>query len=109
MPNQVTHEVAQAAAALRFSHGHAPALDILALVLHGRRGQVLHAGAPWLAPASQFGQLVAAAFDKGMTPQDWAAWTVPPADPAFQQALACVWRSSVLPAFAAYFGLQLVD
>ena len=64
--------------------------------------------ASWVTPGSPLGQVVAAAFDRGMPPEDWAAGTRPPADPAVRETPATIWQSQVLPAFAEHFGLRLV-
>jgi hypothetical protein len=108
MPPTIGPEAAQAALSLLASHPHAPLLDALSLVMQGRQGAMLDAAAPWLQPSSPFGQVLAGAFDRGMTPAEWALWTVPPADPALREALATVWREQVLERFAEKFGLQLV-
>lgn len=94
-------QLAAEAAALRRSHPQAPAADILELVFKGRS---LDAGgfADLAAdPASSFGQLIAEAFDRGMTPQDWRSMTGPQADPRLVEALMEIWGTYVLPRFFA--------
>ena len=98
-------DLAAAAATLARSHPHAPPLDVLDVVFASHAGATLDPAAEWLQPAAPFGQVLAAAFDRGMSPAEWAAWSRPPADPAMQAALVTVWRAHVLAAFAARFGL----
>ena len=65
--------VVQAAVSLTRSHPHAPALDVLDLVMRGRADQVLDFNDPaapngsLAAPNTPFGQLLAAAFDEAIT------------------------------------------
>jgi hypothetical protein len=96
---------ATAAVALAASHPGAPAADALEIVFRGSTGRHLDRGAPWIAPASPFGRLVAAAFDCGMTPEEWRRWSGPPADPQLTRAVLVVWRDEVLERFARRFGL----
>lgn len=91
-----------AAVAVTRSYPHAPPLDV---VPPGRTGVTLDLSAPWLQPAAPFGQVLAAAFDRRMTPAEWAAWSVPPAEPALWLALVTVWHDVLLAAFAARFAL----
>jgi hypothetical protein len=73
--------VIQAAVGLNRTHPHAPALDVLDLVMRGRAGQVLDFDDPaapngsLAAASAPFGQLLAAAFDDVMTPTEWMALT----------------------------------
>jgi hypothetical protein len=99
-------DVATAAAALRRSHPHVTARQLLDLVLDQRTGAVADFGAA-IAPGHPFALLVAEAFDRGMSPDEWAAWTSPGADPLLVTALLQVWHSEVLPRFAAAYGLTL--
>jgi len=70
-------------------------------------GAQVDLSAAWLAPGAPFGQVVAAAFDRAMSPADWAAWAGPPTDPALQSAALKAWREVVLPAFVARYGLEV--
>lgn len=99
--------VAQTAAALARSHPHAPPVDVLELVLQAHTGATIDPAADWLRPASPLGQLIAAAFDPVMPPEDWAVWTEPPADIKMREGLTIVWRTEVLPSLAKRFGLQM--
>ena len=95
------------ALAIRRSHSAAPALDVLDLVLAGA-GRIEFA-ADQLQPAGKFGQLVAEAFDRGNTPQEWDAWTRPPADPVLGSSLLTIWREHVLQSFCARYGVSVSD
>jgi hypothetical protein len=103
--------LAAEALALRQSHPQAPALDVLLLVFNGRQGLRFpmpgSVDSPLTGPRSAFGQVIAAAFDQGMTPEDWLAMTGPRADPKLVAALLQIWCTYVLPSFAARFGCLL--
>jgi hypothetical protein len=81
MSTSEAHKIATEAVALRRSHAHAPALDVLDLVMTDRHHRVYEFGDLALPPAP-FALVVAEAFDRGMTVDEWARWTVPPADPS---------------------------
>jgi len=102
---------ADAAVALSKSHAKVPAVDVLEIVFLGKQGLKIPAPVdvnhPVMGPRSGLGQLVAAAFDGGMLPQDWLALTSSTADPRVVEALFAIWRAEVLPRFAARFGLQI--
>jgi hypothetical protein len=85
----------------------APAF-VLDQVFEVWRGAEVDANAHWLQPASAFGRILAGVFDRGMTPDEWSTWSMPPADPKLQYAVAVAWRSEVLVPFAAQFDLALV-
>ena len=104
----VSKTQAEAAASLRCTHPHAPALDVLDIVFCGSCGALFDKEAPWVAPWAPLWQIVAAAFDQGMTPEEWATLSRPPADPTLQTALHGIWRSEVLEAFPSRYGLQPV-
>ena len=107
MPATIGHDLAAAAVALARSHPHAPPLDVLDVVFRGHAGATLNQCAPWVLSAAPFGQVLAAAVDRGMSPAEWAAWSAPPADPALRLALRQAWCDVVLTAFAARFGLTV--
>lgn len=104
MPGTIGPDVARAALALRRSHPQASARDVLDVCLRQRTGSVDDFG-PDIEAGQPFALLVAEAFDKAMTPHDWAAAANPNADPALTQALRQIWRVQVLPRFAAAYGL----
>ena len=87
---------------LRASHPAAPPLDVLDLVLRGRRGRPINFGD--VAPVSPFGLLVVEAFDHGMPVSDWIGFYRFP-DPRVIAALDGVWRKEVWPSFTAHFGI----
>ena len=99
--------VGEAAAALRLSHPEASALAVLDVVMRGDTGARVDLSAAWLMPGSPFGQVLAAALDLKMTPEEWARWTRPPADPALQSATLVAWRGDVLAAFVARYRLTV--
>jgi hypothetical protein len=86
---------------LRASHPAVPPLDILDLVLRGRRTRLINFGE--ISPVSPFGLLVVEAFDRGM-PNDWVAFYRFPA-PRMIAALDEIRRKEVRPAFVTHFGI----
>ena len=108
-PPDAAHAVDPVAAAviddalkLRASHPAAPTLDILDLVLQGRRARPIDFGE--VSPVSPFGLLVVEAFDRGMPVSDWIGFYRYP-DPRVIAALDDIWRKEVWPAFTAHFGI----
>lgn len=97
--------IVSAALALRSSHPAAPALDVLDLVMRGRRAVPADFGVDGLPPGP-FALLVADALDTAMTAGEWRAWTAPDADPRLRAGLLEIWRAEVWPRFVARFGLQ---
>lgn len=88
---------------VRRSHPHAPALAALDLVMKGR-GQLpdIDDIAP---PPAPFALVVAEAFDRCFAKDEWARWTIPPADPALSAAMQVVWAAEVWPKFVQRYGL----
>ena len=84
---------------IRASHAQASPVEVLDLVMEGRSifGDVLNlqAGA-MLHPRTPFGQLLAQALDRTMTPQEWFDWSSPQADPTLRAGLLRVWQDHVL-------------
>lgn len=74
--------------------------------LRQRAGQLSDFG-PAIEAGAPFALLVAEAFDKGMAPDDWLLVSNPATDPAVVAALVNVWRTEVLPRFAAHYGLTV--
>lgn len=105
MVGTISPDVARAAVALRKSHPHAPALEVLDVVMRQRAGHLADFGADQLDPGSPFGQIVAEAFDTAMTPADWAVVKNPQADPVLVGALRSVWAQEVLHRFAKHYHL----
>ena len=92
-----------AALAISRSHPNAPALDVLDVALVGRAGRLADFGT--ISPTSALGQLIAAAFDRGMAPQDWGLIDSPASPAAVVAVLREIWRDQVLAAFAARYSL----
>jgi len=85
------------------SHSHAPAIDVLDLVMKGRRP--LPAFGDLALPPAPFALVVAEAFDCGMSVDEWRRWTVPPADPVLSAAMLVVWANEVWPKFVGRYGV----
>jgi len=98
--------VARAALAIHGSHPRAPALGILDVCLRQRNGRVSDLG-PAVEAGEPFALLIDDAFDKGITRDEWPWVKSPLADPKLVAALRQVWKTEVLPRFAAHFGLTL--
>lgn len=111
MPNPDAFAIVRAATSLARTHPHAPLLDVLDLVMRSRADQVLDYSDPTApngslaAPAMPFGQLIAAAFDQAMTPAERKAFTGATADPGLRHGCIEIWRVSVMPRFAARYGV----
>ena len=96
-------QLIEEALALRRSHPHAPAADVLDLVMKGRT--------PWLedfldhmVPPSPFALLVAEAVDDCMCAADWLGMTGPKSEPAIRDALVQLYREAVWPKFVKRYG-----
>jgi hypothetical protein len=98
-------DVARAAVALHRSHPHRSVLDVLDAVMHRRSGSLEHFGDA-IHPDSEFGALLAKAFDLGPTPTDWSVVHSPTAGLELVAAMRRAWRSEVLPRFAARYSLE---
>ena len=105
MPDPTALAIANEALALRVSHPHAPALDVLDLVMNRR--------SPWLedflecvVPPAPLALLVAEAVDDCMTTADWRGPTGPNTDPRVRDALVQLYRESVWPKFVRRYGLS---
>ena len=61
---------ARAAVGLHRSHPHAPSLDVLDAVMRDRGGSLADFGQS-IDPCTPFGDILAEAFDRGMSPTDW--------------------------------------
>jgi hypothetical protein len=84
--------------ALRMSHAHAPASDVLDLVMQGRQYRLVDFGEHMLPPAP-FALLVAEAVGDHMTPDEWAAFTGPKADANLRSTLQLQFALNVWPKF----------
>jgi len=97
--------LAEAAVSLRRARPQIAALDLLDQVLATPHDDTLDFAGDLVSPPSQFGQLIAEAFDPDMTPQEWTAWAGEGSDAAVREALLQLWSAEVLPAFRARYGL----
>lgn len=104
MEQQIDHDFAQLAANYRRLVPHVDALKVLDAVMQGRQVQLERIEPGVLAPCTQLGDLLAEAFDRGMTPDDWRLVTNPNTPAAARSALRTVWESQVLASFAARYG-----
>jgi hypothetical protein len=110
MANRAAQSIVDQATALARSHSHAPAIDLLDLVMQGQINQVLDfsdtssVNGSLASPGAQFGQLLAAAFDEVMTPNGWSAFTGPMAEVPLRDACLRIWRTNVVPRFGARHG-----
>jgi hypothetical protein len=68
MDGTINHTLANAAVALHRSHPQAPSLEILELAMRGRTGSLRGLGNTTRA-GSEFGAIMAGAFDRGMSPE----------------------------------------
>jgi ABC-type branched-subunit amino acid transport system substrate-binding protein len=104
MSSTIQPSLALAAVALRQSHPQVPPLEVLDLVMRQHSGSVADFGdATW--PTAPFGQLLAACFDRGMSPDEWRMIDTSP-DQQFVDALHTVWGDVVLASFAARYSLS---
>ena len=92
------------AAALQRAMPGLPALDLLDRAM--RQPSRSAFDSDFLHPASPFGQVIAAAFDSAMTPEEWSAWAGEGAEHTIQDALLRVWNEEVLPKFWSRYGLN---
>ena len=70
MLGTISPNVARAAVGLHRSHSHAPSLDVLDAVMRDRAGSLVDFGSS-IDPCTPFGDILAEAFDRGMSPTDW--------------------------------------
>jgi hypothetical protein len=97
MPSHTALAVVQATVNLARTHPQAPALDALDLVIKDRIDQILDfadaaaVNGSLAPPGVPFGQLLAAVFDEAMTPNKWAAFTGPTAEPSLRDV---AWKSA---------------
>lgn len=104
MQSTLGPDVARAAVGLHRSHPHVPVLEVLDATMRNRSGRLSDLGD--LHPCSDFGQLLAEGFDRGMVPMDWNMVRHPNTALAVVTALMGVWNEEVLPAFARRYGLK---
>jgi hypothetical protein len=80
------------------------AIELLDEAMH--RAPRLPLDGALLHPASPFGQLIAAAFDDAMTPDEWEAWAGEGSERLLQESLLRLWHEEVLPKFYSRYGLN---
>ena len=108
MRTQPSPAVALALQAEQRIHPDLPPLELLDRVMQGRTGSVGDI-ADADRPGSELGQVLAACFDRGMTPEEWRGLTGPTANPAVVDKLLEVWHFTVLAGFAHRYGLTMPD
>ena len=101
--SRVQH-AAFAAVELHLARPEAPALEVLDFALRGHVPAAL--GEELTHPASPFGQVIAAAFDTQMTPEEWLAWAGEGAERSVCDALLRAWTEEVLPKFWSRYGVS---
>lgn len=104
MASNLVDSIIAQALALKLSHGHVTALDILDLVMRSAAGAKLEFVGR-VQPPEEFALLVAEAFDRGMSVQEWRDWTGPLADPRMREMLLVIWHDEVWPEFLRRYGL----
>lgn len=110
MPNAAAASVIRQALHLRHTYPKATALEVLDAAVEGHHGGDLdfaddspHGNATH--PCTPFGQLIVAAFDLGMEPQDWFAFLGEGSDVRAHADLIRVHATYVMPRFAARYSL----
>lgn len=105
MSDPLVATIINEALALRRSHPHAPAADVLDLVMEGRQ--------PWLEdffdhmmPPDPFALLVAEAVGDFSPPAEWRALTGPNADEKVRAFMQQEYANSVLPKFVRHYGFS---
>ena len=103
MIDNTMRRVAATAMSVRQSRPRAPALEVLDLAFEGHAPSSFD---PVLThPGSRLGQVIAEAFDRAMTPAEWAAWTSAKADPALRDTMLRIWGVEVMPHLRARYKL----
>jgi len=98
MADLIGQAIVSEALALRASHAHAPAADVLDLVMQGRRYRLVDFGDHMLPPAP-FALLVAEAVGDHMSADEWEAFTGPKADASLRATLQLQFALNVWPKF----------
>jgi hypothetical protein len=98
MADPIGEAIVHEALALRSSHAHAPAADVLDLVMQGRQYRLVDFGEHMLPPAP-FALLVAEAVGDRMSPAEWEAFTGPLADANLRATLQLQFALNVWPKF----------
>lgn len=104
MSDAVAAAIVAEALALRASHPHAPPLDVLDLVMRGRRDRLIDFD-DHMVPPAPFALLVAEAMGDVMSAAEWLAATGPKADPHLRATLQLQYALNVWPQFLVRYGL----
>jgi hypothetical protein len=91
--------------ALRASHPHAPASDVLDLVMRGRKDCLVDFGDHMLPPAP-FALLVVEAMGDHMSAAEWEAFTGPNADASLRATLQLQYALNVWPKFLERYSIS---
>lgn len=81
------------------------ALDALDAAMEGVRCKLVDFEPGVVAPCTPMGDVLAEAFDKGMTPQDWRLATHPNTPREVKALLRKLWETEVLSRFAERYRL----
>ena len=98
MPDAIALAIINESLALRASHAHASATDVLDLVMQGRQHRLVDFGDHMLPP-SPFALLVAEAVGDHMSAAEWEAYTGPKADASLRATLQLQYALNVWPKF----------
>ncbi|HEU5294961.1 MAG TPA: hypothetical protein VFU71_09235 [Burkholderiaceae bacterium] len=98
MSDPVALAIIDESLALRTSHPHASAADVLDLVMQGRQYRLVDFGEHMLPPAP-FALLVAEAMGDHMSAAEWQAFTGPKADASLRATLQLQYALNVWPKF----------
>ena len=105
MPDTIALAIVSESLALRVSHPHASAADVLDLVMQGRQYRLLDFGEHMLPP-SAFALLVAEAMGDHMSPAEWATFTGPNADASLRATLQLQYALNVWPKFLERYSVS---
>lgn len=98
MSDPIAQAIVNESLALRASHAHAPAADVLDLVMQGRQYRLIDFGEHLLPPAA-FALLVAEAVGDHMSATEWETFTGPKADASLRATLQLQYALNVWPKF----------
>lgn len=104
MPSRA-RSIVDEALALRESHPHAPAVDVLDLAMQGHTVW-LEDFSEHMVPPSPFALLVAEAMGDCMSLADWSVYTGPGADEKVRDAMRQQYATSVWPKFVKRYGFS---
>ena len=105
MPDPIAKAIIDESLALRKSHPHAPAADVLDLVMLGRQYRLVDFGDHMLPPLP-FALLVAEAMGDHMSATEWEALTGPKADASLRATLQLQYALNVWPKFLERYSIS---